>query len=301
MIRSRFHQSSSKIVVRLTLGFALSLATCCLGAAQVTTSEPADTDSAMGKVENSRDTDSFAYETSVGMPQSIPDLILPGSELEVRPLDNQKDPVVLRIVKSIRHGTDYRYQFVYYALEPGTHDLSQYLQRVDGSSVEDLPPLQVIVYPLLPSGQIQPSALTAQRPDSIGGYRKLLGFAAGIWVLGLLAILFLGRRKRADKCGNGAQGPSLADRIRPMVESAQRGELDDARQAELERLLMTYWRRRLDLNEVSAANAITTLRQHDEAGALLRQLESWLHMPPDVRQDVDVSKLLEPYRDVQES
>ena len=91
---------------------------------------------------------------------------------------------------------------------------------------------------------------------------------------------------------------SLADRLRPLVEDAMHGKLDDGKQAELERMLLTYWRGKLDLNDATAAEAITKIRNHETAGELLRQLEGWLHMPAERRQQVDVGSLLEPYRNI---
>ncbi len=39
------------------------------------------------------------------------------------------------------------------------------------------------------------------------------------------------------------------------------------------------------------------IRDHEQAGQLLRQLEAWLHMP-EPPAEVDVQALLAPYRDV---
>src|SRR5438876_7853227 len=72
--------------------------------------------------------------TTVGMPARIEQLVLPGSELEVKPLEDRRQPVVLRIVTSYPHGTAFRYDLVYYSLEPGEFDLRDYLRRKDGSS-----------------------------------------------------------------------------------------------------------------------------------------------------------------------
>ena len=242
-----------------------------------------------------------AYRSNVGMPNTINDLILPGSELAVRPLNNDTDPLVVRIVKTIRHGDAHRYQIEYYGLEPGTHDLTDYLQRTDGTLADDLPVIPVRVDPLLPAGQIQPNPMRTQRTPSIGGYRVKMLLAGTVWLAGLLVILFAGRRKILGGDRFMQQEPSLADRLRPIVEDAMHNRLTESKQAELERLLLTYWRQRLDLNEVKAAEAITALRQHEEAGQLLRQLESWLHKPAGQRDTVDVGELLKPYRNVRDS
>jgi hypothetical protein len=81
-----------------------------------------------------------------------------------------------------------------------------------------------------------------------------------------------------------------------MVEAAIAGRLTLTEQAELERLLLAYWRRRLNLENSKPAEAIAKLRGHAEAGQVLRQLEAWLHRPPGPSDAVDVAGLLMPYR-----
>lgn len=236
--------------------------------------------------------------SNVGIPTTLEDLILPGSELRVRPLDRNA-PVVVRIANTIRHGDAHRYQIVYYGLEPGTHGLTEYLERVDGSPL-DLAAISVVIQPLLPAGQIEPSRLASEKSDSIGGYRLMMWLAGLVWVIGLLALLFIGRGRNKHN-ESADQGPTLADRLRPIVEDAMHGRLTDRKQAELERLLLTYWRQRLNLDNVKAAEAMSTLREHEEAGVLLRQLESWLHKPAAQREQMDVGELLKPYRNVRET
>ena len=65
---------------------------------------------------------------SVGMPGLIQELVLSGSELEVRPRD-PKDPLVLRIARVSPHGSDFRYDLEFVGLEPGTYDLRDGLRR----------------------------------------------------------------------------------------------------------------------------------------------------------------------------
>src|SRR5947209_3251476 len=95
---------------------------------------------------------------TVGMPARIDQVVLPGPELEVRPAEDRKAPVVLRILSTYPHGTAFRYDFVYYGLEPGTFDLKDYLRRKDGAPVGALPPLRVEVRSVLPPGQVLPNA-----------------------------------------------------------------------------------------------------------------------------------------------
>ncbi len=90
---------------------------------------------------------------------------------------------------------------------------------------------------------------------------------------------------------------SLADRLRPLVTEAMAGRLAPAKLAELERALVSYWRRRLNLESLTPVEAIARLKAHPEASPLVTQLENWLHRPAGDR-NVDVALLLEPYRNI---
>lgn len=235
---------------------------------------------------------------SVGMRGRIEQLVLPGTELRARPLDDPTVPVVLRVLDTWPHGRMFRYDLEYVGLEPGTYDLTDYLERLDGSSTDDLPEVRVEVAAVLPGGLVHPNPLQPGPSPGFGGYGTLLVVAGVAWVLGLLAILFVGQRRRAAAdAGEVARPVTLADRLRPRVEAAMAGELDDAGKAELERLLLTHWRTRLGLGDHKVSDAMAEMRRHPDAGALLRALEEWLHRPGTAER-VDVAELLRPYRDV---
>ncbi|MCC6671189.1 MAG: hypothetical protein IT458_09010 [Planctomycetes bacterium] len=235
-------------------------------------------------------------EATVGMRARIDQLVLPGPELTAKPVTREA-PIVLRVLATWPHGSEFRYDLEYYGLDPGRHDLARYLVRKDGTAATGLPEIAVEIRPVLPPGQVEPEELDAVAPPRVGGYRTLQILAGVVWVLGLLALLLVGRRRRAAAAALAARPLTLADRLRPLVEAAAAGRADAGPQAELERLLLAYWRRRLELQELSAAKAIAQLRAHAEAGALLRRLEEWLHRPPEGRA-VDVAALLAPYRAV---
>jgi hypothetical protein len=125
----------------------------------------------------------------------------------------------------------------------------------------------------------------------------LLVFVGALWIAGLLAIVFYRRRAPVADHDGAARPATLAERLQPLVTQAVNGRLSDSDKAELERLLLAYWRRRLDLEDAKPGVAMARLREHDEAGAILRQLEVWLHAP-DMASNVDVAELLRPYRDI---
>lgn len=237
------------------------------------------------------------FGAPIGMNATIEEIILPGSELQVKPIQDDQ-PIVLRITKAFRHGSSFRYHLVYYGLEPGSYDLSEYLQRKDGSAVGELPAIDVKIHGVLPPGQVKPNALSASKSPMIGGYRLLLGLGAVVWLIGLFLLLRANAKPASDRQGRFDQQPAtLADRLRPLVESAANGSLDDTQRADLERLLFVYWRKKLGVQDLPPAAAMAALKADPEAGKLMRQLEIWLHHPaPDP--SIDLAALLEPYRSI---
>jgi hypothetical protein len=232
-------------------------------------------------------------ETTVGMPARIDQLVLPGTELEVKPNEDRRSPMVLRIVSAYPHGTAFRYDLAYYGLDAGTFDLKDYLRRKDASSAADLPALKVTIRATLPPGQILPNPLETRSGPALGGYRLALWLGGGLWCAGLLAILFVGRRRKAATAAL-SRPLTVAERLRPLVEQAMAGTLSAPARAELERTLLAFWRQRLGLADAKPAEAFALLREHAEAGPLVRQLEIWLHRPG-TGAAIDVSALLRPY------
>jgi hypothetical protein len=237
------------------------------------------------------------HRSSVGMPVRIDQIVLPGAELEARVIENRTTPVVVRIVATYPHGTAFRYDLEYYALEPGRYDLRDYLKRKDGTSTSDLPPLVIEVESLLAAGQVLPHDLSAGPTLWLGGYQIVIATIAVAWIAGLCTILWLGRRRRLSSEHAVKRTVSLAERLRQLIDKAMHGNLARQDQAEIERLLLTYWRKRLNWDDLEPAAAITRLRDHEEAGVLLRQLEAWLHKPGGTG-EVDIAAILQPYHDL---
>ena len=234
-------------------------------------------------------------KAAVGMRAHVEQLVLPGSELIAAP-STLKSPIALRVLKVWPHGSQFRYDLEWTGLEAGTFDLAKFLARKDGSASSDLPPVAVEVTTTLAKGMVEPSELPPRAAERLDGYSTLQITVGVLWGVGLLAILLVGRRFRRPK-PTVVVVPTLADRLRPLVEAVADGKSDTAAQAELERLLVAFWRARLGLAQAKAVDALVAIRQHPEAGALLRQLEAWLHMPTPPA-NVDWSTLLQPYRAV---
>lgn len=216
---------------------------------------------------------------TVGMSARIEQIILPGGELEVIPREDSREPLVLRIERADPHGTAFRYNLVYYGLEPGRYDLARYLRRKDGSPAEGLPAIPVEVRGILPAGHIPPRGPEASATPRLGNYRYWVALAGAAWIAGLAAIALSGRRKQEGLAAQTAKAATPAERLRPLIDAALAGKLRDDQRPELERNLIACWLERRGLDQLRPAEALASLKQDEEAGPILARLESWLHRP----------------------
>ncbi len=230
---------------------------------------------------------------TVGEARTIEALFLPGSQLQPRPLTDDRQPIVLRIANAFPQGTlGYRYDLVYSGYEAGTFDLRNFLERVDGMAIADLPEIPVSIRSLLPPGQVEPNALPENVVPRLGGYRWWTIIAVIFWGWVLAALLLLGWRKKKS-ARELAVEVSLAELLRPRIQSAMDNRLDARQYAELERMLIAMWQRKLNLSDVEPSAVVKQIRQHSESGPLMQQLERWMH-DPSRDESVDLTKLLEP-------
>ncbi|HIG11447.1 MAG: hypothetical protein ABGY71_04530 [bacterium] len=230
----------------------------------------------------------------VGVPHWLREIVFSGSRLKAAPT-SLETPLILRIDSVSPHGKAFRYDLEFYGLDPGAYDLANFVQREDGSSSADLAPLFVTITSALPAGQVRPNPVQSGPLPSVGGYRLFLWGAAGAWLLGALLLWLSGRAGTKAAAGAVELAPAtLAERLAPLVEEARLGTLSRADRAELELMLIAFWRTRLGLEKTPAAQALERLKDHADAGPLLRQLELWLHSPG-AGSEVNLAELLAPY------
>ena len=105
---------------------------------------------------------------------------------------------------------------------------------------------------VLKAGHVEPNALENGDAPNIGGYRLMLWMLGAIWVIGLFALIFWPKTKSETELEAQATPVTLADRLRPYIDSAVKGDLPEESQAELERLLLAYWHEKLDVGDLSA-------------------------------------------------
>lgn len=234
----------------------------------------------------------------VGMTGTFEQLVIPGSELEVKSIGD-KSMLVVRIVETYPHGSDFRYDIEYYGLKPGNYNLVDFLQRIDQSDLE-VPEVPVAIRSILPLDQIEPNSIRVQKVGSFGSYQFWVTVGCVLWALVLLYILFGNRRKKlVEQELDSVQKQSLADRIRPLVNDAIEKKASQGQLANLEMMLVSLWRKRLNMDEMPANKALIELRKNDQAAPLLLQLERWLHSPHH-DEEIDVEEILKPYKEMPE-
>jgi hypothetical protein len=237
-----------------------------------------------------------AQSAGVGMTGELKEVLLPGPELRAKPDPEGRSPVVVRVTASYAHGTaGFRYDVSWFAYEPGQHNLADYLERVDGSATGPLPPVMVEAMSILPPGPPGTLADFSARLPSLGGYRTALIIGGCLWLAGLIALLCWRRKRTTAAPAAEAPDPPLAERLRLLLEQARTGALDADSRARLERLVLGFWRERLGLTNLPVPEAVRQLRDHPEAGSLLRQVEEWLHSGKSASRESDMARLLAPY------
>lgn len=229
----------------------------------------------------------------VGQPLEIRDLYLPGGEVKPTPRRDRKPPLVVRIleIKPAKDGS--RYDFEVQGLEAGTYNLADFLEAPAGTTLAAIP-LEITT--ALPPGLSYPHDAPPGDLPELGGYRTMMIVLGALWLAGLFAILLWRKKKPAPADGSTPVSATLAERLRPLIASASKGELASDDRAKLERLVIGHWREhRPDIAALPPAEAMTTLRHDPEAAPLFLALERWLHARSSETTKAEIDQLLAPY------
>ena len=200
-----------------------------------------------------------------------------GSRLRVK---TQRDPEASLIVRLRRGEPGDQYEALFIGTRKGIFDLSETLEHADGSPVDDLPNMPVSIISTLPKDQRSDLfAAVDFQPRLAGGYRGLLIAAGVAWLLvpvtvGIVRYL---RRPVVVEVAPPPPEPTWGELLEPLVKAAAARPLTADEQGRLELLLLHYWRERSSLAGASMADSIRQLREHAEAGPVVRAVESWLH------------------------
>ena len=210
-----------------------------------------------------------------------------------------KAPVTSRIVSAITDGDATLYDVRFIPQYSGRPDVRDSLERIDGLSLDDAPAAIVEVTSALPLDHdgVLASATRFGLP-SLGGYRLALIGLGALWVvpIGIAIVKRLTRQKPVELVAAPVFEKTVADQLRPLIESAIAGQATIEDKAMLERLLIAFWREKLDLQGLAPIAAFAKMREDPEAGRFLAAIERWLHRRALSQNDLpDLTQLLKPY------
>jgi hypothetical protein len=229
----------------------------------------------------------------IGQPLEIREIYIPGGEVKPKPRRDRKPPLMVRVleVKPAKDGS--RYDFEVQGLEAGSYNLADFLEAPAGTALPEIP---LEITSALPPGLVHPNKNQAGGLPQLGGYRTKMMVFGGLWIAGLVGILLWKKKQPlAEGSGPDVRLP-LAERLRPLVGAAAKGELSSDDRAKLERLVIGHWReRRPDIAAMAPAEAMMKLRTDADASPLVLALERWLHAPGSNTSTSDIEKLLAPY------
>jgi hypothetical protein len=220
------------------------------------------------------------------------------------PVEAGEDAVLLLRIGKVEQLADasWRTELRFLARRPGEFDLRASLSFGPGRPVGDaIPAILVQVDSLLPEDHLGDlDGIPGLDGPGAGGFSTIFRAVFALWLIPAIAwLLWRWHNRPRPEPVEVEVVPTLAELLQPLVQGAIAGELDLEGQAKLERLLLGYWRERLGLQAESQAVAVPAMRQHAEAGELLRAVEAWLHRPGNAPADqAEVQSLLARYQGV---
>lgn len=206
-------------------------------------------------------------------------------------------PLQLRIVKrELINDEQQRVTLAWVSNRAGTYTLSDFLHYTDGSQLEvDAEMTAVEAFGILPEnhdGAIHSVAASYNKPGLL--YSTWLKMLGGLWAIGLIGLIIVTRgRRRKQTTMVPVVSISLAEHLRKLLRAADNKRISDSERATIERLIYTYWQRKLGLQKRPVQEAIPAMRADTEAGSALRDLDALFHRP-DAKPDID--QVLAPYR-----
>lgn len=220
------------------------------------------------------------------------------------PVEAGDDAVLLLRVGKVEQLDEARWrtELRFLARRPGAFDLRDSLSFGPDRPVGDaIPAILVRVDSLLPEDHLGDlDEIPGLEGPGAGGFGTIFRVVFVLWLIPAIAWLLWRwvNRTRPEPVVVEVK-PTLAELLQPLVNQAIAGELDLEGQARLERLLLGYWRERLGLQSENQTAALRAMRQHADAGELLRSVEAWLHRPEHAPADqAEVQDLLARYQDV---
>lgn len=222
--------------------------------------------------------DSSVLEVPLGVEQAVI-VAFDGPGLAVAPY-KWGVAVNVRIAQVSRQAGRCVYDVRYFVNRTGTFDLKDYLVAADGSTLSGLPGFKFRGDAKLSKDLDTRIRETEEMRIDIGGhYDQVMVLLGLLWIGWLLLLIFFRRPRQVEEADCTAAEPTLAETLRGFQAQLEAGTLNTAGKARMEMLLLQCWRKELDLGPMAMKAAVRAIGCNEKTGALLGQLQHWLHHP----------------------
>jgi hypothetical protein len=190
----------------------------------------------------------------------------------------------------VKRESKYLYTFEFYAREAGKHDLLSYIVNEEGqrpqrslylefdSSLED-------------NFRGELKAYEKSQIKMKSSYSNWLPKFAWLWILGLILIIFTGRKKKVSREINADIELSLAEYFQNKLENIDVNQINKEKWQELEAIFLRFCYERFGLESKNSLEALNELRNISEGNEFLCLLEQGLHSGEEVNTQQLIDKL----------
>lgn len=232
----------------------------------------------------------------LGLPTTLTDIYIPGTEVEPIPRTDNKPSLVIRILEIKPAQDGFRYDLQIYGLDPGYHRISKYLRYKNTQQpVTKLKNTLEITTQLPLETLPKPQPLEQNTPPEQSHYRALLITAAILWTILFLAIIFYKKRKAATQ--QAVQEPTTQEKLQTLLLATAHGDLTTDEQAQLERLIIGHYKTQIpEIQNLPPTQALQKLKTHPQTSHLIQKIEQWLHHPNPKITQAEIQPLLNPFQ-----
>lgn len=227
----------------------------------------------------------IGVEHAVSIAYSGPELIVAPYKFGV--------PVNVRIAEVIENNGIRTYDIRYMLNTGGEFNIIDYLSAKDGSPTDRLPAFTV-------RGIESSAQKMDQRIETIEEskieiwhyYYETMAAVIALWI-GWLLLLIFWRRKKPAANFNTAPAPSFHQLMNSFLEKIEGNTMDDTAKAQMEMLLIQWWRDQSGYSNLEMHEVMRRLRMDQETSSALIKLQEWLHNP---KHSITAAELLESLR-----
>jgi hypothetical protein len=215
-----------------------------------------------------------------------------GPELTVAPYKFGV-PVNVRIAEVIENDGIRTYDIRYMLNTGGEFNIIEYLTTKDGSSTEELPSFTVRGIESLSQQMDQRIETIEESGIQIWHYYyETMTAIIALWIACLFLLIFW-KRDKPKAALEVESAPSFYELMGSFLDQIEKKTIDDKTKAEMEMLVIRWWRDQLGYSDLEMREVMRRLREDKNASTAFTRLQEWIHNP---KHSVNLEELLESLR-----